>query len=208
MMARWIRNDRRYRLVSLVAASGLLFQVFHFGEHGAQLVYWFAHPTAPPWLTPWAEASRDMLSANPVLGAELLHLIGNSWFMLALVALAALARSRSVAGDWLDPLARAHWIQAFHVVEHMALTATWFLFREPIGFSTVFGLLEGQALSSFRVVWHFSINLAATWYAVRAFAPMYRTGLLIPDVAAVRPSVTEVAPVVVVGESAPHPIEA
>ena len=36
------------------AVAGVAFQVFHFLEHGLQLGYWFLHPTAAPWLTPWA----------------------------------------------------------------------------------------------------------------------------------------------------------
>lgn len=146
-----------------LAMGGIGFQIVHFVEHTAQLGYWFAHPTAAPWLTAWAEAGRGWLSHDPGRGNELLHLVGNAIFLAGLVALWYLATPKLN-----DKLNRALWVQGFHVVEHTLLTASFLVWGVARGFSTLFGALETTSLFVFRVWWHFVFNLAATWYAVGA----------------------------------------
>lgn len=178
-------SQRTFRVITAVALAGVAFQVVHFIEHIAQLGYWFLHPLQPPWLTPWAAVGRDALAAggNTATGTELLHLIGNVIFLVGVIGLcAALACKRRALADH-PPLRKAISWQGFHVVEHVALTATWLLFGKAIGVSTLFGLVgSGPFLSSYRVWWHFTINLIATIYAVRAVKEFADERLLYPDV--------------------------
>ena len=86
-----------WRTGVVMAAVGLLgFQAFHVLEHGIQIGYWFGHPQAAPFLTPWAVVGRDVLAAplgrGPARGAELLHLVGNLLFLGGLLLLAAVWR--------------------------------------------------------------------------------------------------------------------
>ncbi len=135
------------RLLTYVGVAGLSFQVAHFGEHLAQFAYWVVHPTSTPWLSPWAAASRDALSADPAIGVELLHLLGNGIFLGGLLALMAATRPRG------NPMLRiATVLQVVHVAEHIALTVTRMFSGSAIGISTAFGLLEGGQLSSYRVL--------------------------------------------------------
>lgn len=151
----------------LVAAAGIGFQVGHFVEHLAQLGYWAAHPSEAPWLTPWAAAGRDVLTFGgpPTTGVEVLHLLGNLIFLVGVVGLWMYARGR-VGGS--RPLRAALWLQGFHVGEHVLLTSTWLVTGSALGTSTLFGALDGAALSGYRVWWHFIVNLAATILALRA----------------------------------------
>jgi hypothetical protein len=161
--------------LTYLGVAGLAFQVGHFGEHLAQFGYWLIHPTATPWLSPWAIASRNALSSDPAFGVELLHLLGNALFLVGLLAIIAVpAVSRSGAGN----LRTATALQVAHVAEHIALTATRMWGGTAIGISTAFGLLEGGQLSSYRVLWHFVVNLIVTVYAVRGLAEAARNGLI------------------------------
>ena len=161
------------RVLTHITVGAMAFQVAHFVEHGAQFAYWVAHPTATPWLTPWAEIARDSLSASPATGVELLHLLGNGVFWIGLIAFAALP-----SGQGQPQLRTAIWLQGAHVLEHVVLTATWVFGGAALGFSTAFGMFEGGALSSYRVVWHFTINLFVTLYAIRPFVRAWRGTLL------------------------------
>ncbi|CAN5831567.1 hypothetical protein BH23ACT10_BH23ACT10_25030 [soil metagenome] len=174
-----VRTDR---WLLLAFAGGLGFQVLHGAEHLLQLGYWFARPTAAPWLTPWAAFGRDLLATTtdgqPTTGAELLHLIGNAVFLAALVAGALAVRrmphTRGI-GPWLR---RTLWLQGYHVVEHVSLTATWLLVGAPIGASTLFGALTpGTVAGGTTRVWiHFVINAVATWWAILAWRDVRAAG--------------------------------
>lgn len=163
------------------AIAGVVFQVIHFIEHGAQLGYWFLHPTAAPWLTPWAVTGRDALAAggNTVLGNELLHLVGNTLFFVGLVGLCILVERGGVRMGDIRPLKMAVMIQGFHLFEHVLLTASFALTGSALGFSTLFGNVSGVAGSTYRVWFHFLINLAATVYAVKAIAAANERELII-----------------------------
>jgi hypothetical protein len=162
------RSFRTPQAWAAVAVAGIGFQVFHFVEHVAQLTYWGIHPGHPPWLTPWAEVGRDALAldGDPATGSELLHLVGNVIFLAALLAL-----WRYVRGSGLGRVRALHpalVLQGFHLGEHVLLTATWVLWGRALGLSTLFGALSGPSLGTYRIWWHFLVNLAATVLAVAA----------------------------------------
>lgn len=176
-------SPRTIRLVAYVAVAGVTFQVLHFIEHIAQLGYWFMHPTAAPWLTPWAASGRDVLAAggSPVTGTEWLHLLGNAIFFVALVAMWMLLGFRRLSLVKYGSLKKAIGWQGFHLAEHVALTATWLMFGTAVGVSTFFGLVGGGALlSSYRVWFHFLLNLVVTLYAAKALKVFLDEKLLYP----------------------------
>ncbi len=177
---------RALRVAQYVGVGGLTFQVVHFLEHTLQAGYWMGHTSQPPWLTPWAAAGRDMLAfgGNPGTGTELLHLIGNVIFFAGLVALCNLVYGYGARLRDVPALAGALWVQGFHVFEHLLLTGTYLVAGRALGFSTLFGALEGAVLGGTRVWWHFTINLVATVLAVRAGVRMYQLDLLLPGAGA------------------------
>jgi len=170
------RSGARIVLWGLFAAAigAVAFQVLHFVEHLAQLGYWIGHPTQAPWMTPWAMSAAhglaDLGGPSPMaVGMELLHLVGNSIFFVGAVTLAVLV-GRCAAGSPAARTTRALlWVQGLHVVEHVALTSTLLWTGKAAGLSTFFGLADpGPVLWSYRVWWHFLINLAATALLLRA----------------------------------------
>lgn len=180
------RGTRRMFLLSAVATGGVAFQVFHVLEHGLQLGYWFFHTGDKPWLTPWAESGRDGLGywcqilpgegSDVARGAEMLHVVGNGIFMVAVVAMVALARGVSTS---TTPLRGLVWFQGFHLVEHITLTMTLLVNGTPWGASTLFGTWSGTELSSHRVWWHFTVNAIATILGVLVLRTLWRAGALV-----------------------------
>ncbi len=172
--------QRMYRVAVPLAVGGLAFQVAHFLEHMLQAGYWIIHPTAPPWLTPWAAEGRDILAngGNPGTGTELLHLLGNGLFFAGLFAMCVVVACRAKRLADNRALSWAMGVQGFHLAEHVLLTVSFIAGGEALGFSTMFGALDaGTALSTYRVWFHFLINLAATWLAVAAYLQMSRERL-------------------------------
>lgn len=153
----------------VVAAAALVFQAVHFVEHGAQLGYWFAHPAAPPWMTPWAMEGVYALTigGNTATGVELLHLVGNIIFLGGLGALAIYCSAIGIALKDARNLRMALIVQSVHVLEHVLLTATVLLAGTSIGVTTFFGLVEGPVMTTWRIWAHFLFNLVASWYALR-----------------------------------------
>ena len=171
----------KFRLVRDVAVFGLVFQVVHFLEHGAQLGYWFLNPTAKPWLTPWAVVGRDSLAIDgtAAAGNELLHLLGNLIFMAGLVGLAVLAGQAGRATSQNKYLHRALSVQGLHCLEHLLLTGTYLIWGTPLGLTTLFGAATGTFGASLRVWAHFLLNLAAAYLAGRAVSAVDRRSWLI-----------------------------
>lgn len=173
-----------------VACAAIAFQVAHFIEHVAQLGYWIFHPTERPWLTPWADVASDGLTywcaiipgqgPGPARGVEALHLAGNSIFLTGVLAMAMLARRGGMPQGTRRPIRRAVAVQSFHVAEHVVLTASLFWIGEPLGVSTAFGLVDPSSAvaSSYRVLFHFVINLVATYFALGGLRAMRDHGLL------------------------------
>jgi hypothetical protein len=172
------QNLKAAGAILAAALAALAVQAGHLLEHMLQLGYWFAHPAEPPWMTPWAMnlAHRLAVGGNHALGIELLHLIGNLIFLAGLTALALVCRRVGHGGP--RNLRIALTIQTLHVVEHTALTSSVILAGQAVGVSTFFGLVDGQAMTSWRVWFHFLINLAASWYTARALLELRRTGVL------------------------------
>ena len=178
-------GSRRQSALSKVVVGAVGFQVFHFLEHGLQLGYWIFNTKQKPWLTPWAQTGVDGLAFWCQIwpgsgragqrGAELLHLVGNTIFLVGVLALFVLARetrtrNRSIQGAVL--------FQGLHFVEHILLTATVFVTGSGWGASTMFGRWSGSELSSHRVWWHFTVNAIATAIAVSALVAVTRSGAL------------------------------
>lgn len=181
---------RRHRGLLATAVGGITFQVVHFVEHVAQLGYWLLHPSERPWLTPWADVAGDGLAywcaivpgqgPAPARGIEALHLAGNVVFWTGVMALWMLVTRRHQDVSAVPGLRLAVWTQTFHVAEHILLTATLLTLGYPAGISTAFGQLDpaGTFAGSYRVLFHFAINLIATLFAVRATKSLHEQGLL------------------------------
>lgn len=171
------RIGRTVRWTALVTVGGLAFQVFHLFEHLVQLSYWALHPTAAPYMTPWAMVGVRALNIDGIAmsGMELLHLVGNTIFMAAIVGLGVIIRRRS--GRLGAPMVWALAIQGLHLLEHVALTGSLLIGGRAIGISTLFGTLQpGPAGWTYRVWFHFMINLAATIAAGVALQRSRQTG--------------------------------
>lgn len=175
-------------LIAVVAGAGLAFQVGHFAEHAFQFGIWILGDLSnicgrdTPWMSPWvtemvrqggtllfpaADAKRQMM-----LGMEVLHLIGNSIFLISLFCLYYCVRSKWIR--W------AIYVEGFHLYEHLMLTATAYFVGKPIGLSTLFGgssLIGGQEFAvGYRVSWHFLMNLLPMPFAMIGLMEHMRRG--------------------------------
>ena len=172
-----------WRVVRDVAIAALVFQLVHLIEHVAQLGYWAMHTSSAPWLTPWAIAGRELLvvDGTPASGNELLHLVGNLIFLAGVLALVGLVFRERQSTSEIPFLKPAFLLQGAHVIEHVLLTGTYLAIGEAIGFTALFGLVDGAFGSGLRVWAHFLLNLVATCFALRAVLEMRRRGLLAID---------------------------
>lgn len=164
--------------IAVIAGMGLAFQVGHFAEHAIQFGVWVLGDYSQlcgrdrPWMSPWvtefvrrlgvalfpaAGAPRQMM-----MGMEIIHLIGNSIFLVSLGCLYYCKNSKWIR--W------AIYIEGFHLYEHLMLTATAYFVGKPIGLSTLFG--GSSAIGSpefavgYRVTWHFAMNLLPMPFAM------------------------------------------
>jgi hypothetical protein len=179
------KRQKKTVILTGVILAAIGFQLFHVFEHGLQLGYWVFNSDAKPWLTPWAETGRNGLAffcnlgiqSNQVTscGAELLHLVGNGIFLSGVLAMATIAKMSKIN----DPVIKGTvFFQGFHFAEHCTLTLTLIINGKAWGFSTLFGLLSGSELSTYRVWWHFGINAIATALGVMAAKRLYSAGVL------------------------------
>lgn len=170
-----------------VATVCLLGQGVHFVEHIGQLGYWFLHPSEPPWMTPWAMEGVYALTVggNTATGVELLHLIGNGIFLAGLGALVFYCSTLGYSLKEARNLRLALYWQGAHMIEHVVLTATVLLVGKSLGLTTFFGLVDGPIMTSWRVWSHFILNLAGSWYAVKALLDLrdVKNGFREPNVA-------------------------
>ncbi len=168
-----VRPARRapLRLLALAVIGAIGFQVVHVTDHALQVLVWLVHPSATPWLTPWAVTGADALAhvagAAGGGGVELLHLVGNLVFLPGLAGAVRLLDGTGGGGP--RPLRLALWLQTAHVAEHVLLTATWFSTGTALGLSTAFGSLTASPVvaTALRVWFHFTVNGVATVLAVR-----------------------------------------
>lgn len=158
-------------VLAAVAGLGLAFQVGHFAEHAIQFGIWILGDLSnicgrdTPWMSPWvtemvrqggtmlfptADAPRRMM-----MGMEVLHLIGNSIFLVSLGCMYYCIRSKWIR--W------ALYIEGFHLYEHLMLTVTAYFLGKPVGLSTLFGgsgiIGSREFAVGYRVSWHFAMNL-------------------------------------------------
>lgn len=168
LAGRAITGHRRWLIT--FAAGGLGFQIFHAGEHVAQVAHWSTNPSAAPWLSPWAETGAHTLATvsdgRQATGEELLHLLGNLLFLAGLIAAFVLAERLKGRGRTL--LRFAVWVQVAHVAEHVLVTATWLATGTPRGVTTGFGTLAAipEVGVVVRIWAHFALNLVATVPAI------------------------------------------
>lgn len=171
-------------VLAATAIAGLVFQAVHFVEHAFQLGYWARNLEAAPWITPWAATAADGLkwtcswavTGKPSIGVELLHLTGNTIFFAALVAMAVLTYRRGERLGRSRTLQAALVLQSVHVAEHVLLTVSVLLTGSAIGLSTGFGEMTGSALFTYRIWFHFIVNLVATLLALLAYRSMRDQG--------------------------------
>lgn len=169
-----INTPIRNVAITLIAL-GLVFQIGHFIEHGFQFAIWltgkyqwvisnFCGRDTPFMSQPvsyFVESLGAHLFPNEdsmrqwILSIEILHLIGNSIFLITIGILFFLLPSKLVKYAFL--------IELVHLCEHVALTFTAYYYGKPIGLSTLFGHaapLWGKELAvGWRVSWHFVMNL-------------------------------------------------
>ncbi|MCA9830983.1 MAG: hypothetical protein R3B97_03440 [Dehalococcoidia bacterium] len=170
--------------LAAVALGGLAFQCVHFVEHGLQLGYWFRNMDAAPWLTPWAATAADgltwgcswVVTGKPSIGVELLHLLGNGIFLAGLAGTWLLARKAGTAPT--RSLKAVMWLQSAHVAEHVLLTVTVLSAGRALGFSTGFGAMPDAWVATYRIWFHFTVNLGATALALLAVTQMAKGGTL------------------------------
>ena len=106
--------------------------------------------------------------------------MGNSIFLAGLVGMYLLAGRRGVDASSFRSVRWALWVQGIHVVEHAVLTVTFFATGEALGMSTMFGIFDptDSFVPSYRVVWHFVLNLVATAFGVWALRDLRRAGAI------------------------------
>ena len=164
-------------VIGLIAGLGLIFQIGHFLEHTFQEGIWVFDLSQicgrdKPWMSPWvtdmveyfglliwptADTARRMM-----LSMELLHLVGNSIFLISLICLYYCIPSKWV--KW------AIYIETFHLYEHIMLTLSAIFVGKPIGLSTLFGgtyyFGPKEFIVGYRVSWHFVMNLLPMPFAM------------------------------------------
>ena len=90
-----------------------------------------------------------------MVGMELLHLIGNSIFLVTIGSIYCFFPTRLVRAAFM--------IEGFHLCEHLILTSSLIFIGKPIGFSTLFGysgmVWAREYVVGYRVFWHFAMNL-------------------------------------------------
>ncbi len=162
-------------ILAVLVGLGMAFQVGHFLEHAVQFAVWlfgkwqwviatFCGRDMPFMSSPVTELVRlggaylfpEFSTARQMMmGVEILHLIGNTSFLISIAGMYLLIPSKWVS--W------AFYIEGLHLCEHIALTVTAYYFGKPIGLSTAFGQAQlwwgTEAAVGYRVTWHFVMNL-------------------------------------------------
>lgn len=184
-------------VLAAVAGLGMAFQIGHFAEHAFQFAVWILGDLSnicgrdTPWMSPWvtdmvrrggqfmfptADAPRQMM-----MGMEVLHLIGNSIFLLSLGCLYFCVRSKWIR--W------ALYIEGFHLYEHLMLTVSAYFIGKPIGLSTLFGgagvIGSREFAVGYRVSWHFAMNLLPMPFAMIGLMEHMR-GKAVPELTKLR----------------------
>lgn len=168
----------KYRFLAVTGVIiGLIIQGFHSFEHLVQVVYWGNYPLAPPFMSPpakTASAGLEALAQNfnilaiPTLGMELLHLFGN---MIFLTGALTLLFGKGFSKSQKDKARILVLFEGLHLLEHV-LTTTFVLTGQTAwGASVVYGELSGSQAATYRIWWHFIMNLAGFLLFVWAALP-------------------------------------
>ncbi len=177
--------------VSMVAL-GVIFQVGHFVEHAVQFGVWLSGQHQKAYMSPVAMTlvhyigdtlfPTATMPRQMAMGMEVLHLIGNTIFLVTIGGLCYLIPGKQVR--------MALYIEAFHLVEHLLLTYTTVYLAKSIGMSTLFGYattLGGLEFAvGYRVSWHFVLNLipsALIMYALMKSRSSSNVETLAPEAA-------------------------
>jgi len=167
------------KILLIVVAGTLVFQLLHFTEHGVQLYMWFNGFREMPYMTLWATdlawwLGEWMLPSEEDwhrvfhVGVELLHLVGNAIFMVGCLGLWYILKNK--LSKW------ACVFQGIHLYEHISLFFSAYYLHKSVGMSTLYGyfqpygtdLYAQQSLTTFRVWWHFMANLIPTVLVIMA----------------------------------------
>lgn len=171
-----------------VVVLGVTFQICHFVEHAVQFGMWVFGDRSAPWMSgpamwlvhlignfvmpvPHNNLHTAAFSAQQMMvGMEVLHLIGNSIFLVTIACLYVLLPTKWVR--W------ALYIESFHLCEHLMLTTSAIFLGKPLGFSTLFGYSGlfwfKEGMVGYRVFWHFAMNLIPTVLVMVALMPRKR----------------------------------
>jgi hypothetical protein len=164
----------------LAVTAGFALQSFHSFEHVIQVAFWGNNPWSPGFMSPVAKKAAAGLesiatstlgwAARPTLGMELLHLAGNTLFLLGIAALLiGQPFKQKRAGATI-----AFTFEGVHLLEHVVLTATTVAGYPAWGNSTLFNTLSGAQLSTHRIWWHFVMNIAPLiLFALAIFSKTY-----------------------------------
>jgi hypothetical protein len=161
-----VGTRRRLAAVTAVVA-GFGLQTFHTFEHLVQVRFWSDNPWSAPFMSPLAKKAASGLESiatsvfslptRPTLGMELLHLVGNTLFLLGIFALLV----GKPFSSRRQPALFAFIFEGLHLLEHMVLTSFVIAGRPAWGSSTLFNALSGAQLSTHRIWWHLVMNVAA-----------------------------------------------
>ncbi|WP_454646329.1 DUF6008 family protein [Bradyrhizobium liaoningense] len=109
-----------------------------------------------------ADGALEPGAGQSVAQLAILHLIGNSIFLISLGCLYYCVRSKWIR--W------AAYIEGFHLYEHLMLTVTAYFLGKPVGLSTLFGgagmIGSREFAVGYRVSWHFAMNLLPMPFAM------------------------------------------
>lgn len=153
------------------AILGTGFQIGHFVEHALQAEQWLFVDRTQAWMSGLACWLTLLINPSMVKGMEVLHLTGNLIFLATLFIWMEL----HPGNVWMR---RGFIVEAFHLTEHISLTATAFLYGHAVGWSTAFGfapaLFGHDGAIGYRVLWHFGMNLIPSAFMLLAMLPKPR----------------------------------
>ena len=157
----------KYRFLAVTGVIvGLIIQGFHSFEHLVQVIYWGNYPLAPPFMSPpakTASAGLEALAQNfnvlaiPTLGMELLHLFGN---MIFLTGALTLLFGKGFSKSQKDKAKILVLFEGLHLLEHVLTTTFVLIGQTAWGASVIYGELSGSQAATYRIWWHFIMNLA------------------------------------------------
>ncbi|MCB9806155.1 hypothetical protein H6775_03290 [Candidatus Nomurabacteria bacterium] len=164
-------------IILFTAGGGLGFQVVHFWEHLMQVFNWIFVQRQYAYMTGLGMSATNYfgnlffsgygMSDQTRLGMEVLHLVGNGIFLIGIIAVWYFIKNREILWALI--------IEALHFCEHISLTFSSIFTGRSIGFSTLYGLAtDPQFMVTFRVWWHFILNLVPSVLIVVGIVLFFR----------------------------------